>query len=161
MRWKLTLLFVGLLAGPAAHAEPWLCTEADGNKTFSYEPESAKKKNCVHHPIPSANVWRIRPREPVASYERPVAFPKVDARTQKLRDAGRREILERELAEEKKSLAEAMKQLAEQQRAATVVTPGAARPTANVEDKLRPYRDKVRLHLTNIANLEKELERDS
>ena len=160
MSWKLMLPFVGLLAGPAAHAEPWLCTQPDGNKAFSYEPESAKKKNCVHHPIPSANVWRVRPREPFASYDRPVSFPKVDARTQKHRDLARREILERELAEEKKSLAEAMKQLAEQQRVAAAA-PGTVRTPPNGEDKLRPYRDKVRLHLTNIANLEKELERES
>ena len=152
MKWTLPLLLV--LVAPVAHAEPWLCTDEHGNKAFSYDPESAGKRNCVHHPIPSANVWRVRPREESVR-ERTAAFPRVDAKTQKQRDAARREILERELADEKKSLAEAMSQLAEQQRAIT-----NARQSANVEEKLRPYRDKVRLHLTNIANLQKELGRD-
>jgi hypothetical protein len=95
-------------------------------------------------------VWR-RAASPDGTAERPAAFPRVEATIQKQRDLARREILARELAEEKKALAEAMRELAEQQRAATVAR------TAGGEDKLKQYRDRVRLHTTNIANLEKEL----
>lgn len=149
MQWKFALLVV--LAAPAAHAEPWLCTDADGNKAYSYEPESAKKKNCVHKPIPSANVWRKTPPPGSDAEERNPHFPGVDARMQKQRDADRRKILERELAEEKKALADAMKQLEEQQKR------GKNRTEARLDDTLKPYHDRVRLHLTNISNLEKEL----
>ena len=144
MKWKLALVMV--FAAPAAYAEPWLCTNEYGNREFSYDPASARMKNCVHHPIPSANVFRARPRDASAD------VPKVDARTQKQRDATRRSILERELAEEKKALAAAMKQLAEQKERY-----GQGGNAARVEEALKLYQDRVRVHLTNISNLEKEL----
>lgn len=143
-----------MLAMSAAHAEPWLCTDADGNKAWSYDPASKARKNCVHQPIPSPNVWRSRPREERAAApapERPTAFPSVDARTQVQRDATRRGILERELLEEKKALTAAMSALSEQQRIA------AQAGSRGADAALRPYRERVRVHLTNIANLEKEL----
>ena len=144
------LFLLLLLAPPAAVAEPWLCTEPDGSKGFSYDPASASRRNCVDNPIPSGNTVRVRPRS-----EPTWEFPKVDAKTQKQRDGVRREILERELAEEKKSLTEAMKQLAEQQRA----SPKGRADTA-ADERLRSYRERVRLHMTNISNLEKELGRE-
>jgi len=148
MKWKLALLFA--IAAPAAYAEPWLCTNEHGNREFSYDPASAGMKNCVNHPIPSANVFRIKPRDGT-----PGAFPRVDARTQKQRDATRRAILERELAEEKKALAAAMQQLTEH-RERRAKGGNATR----VEDGLKPYEDRVRVHLSNISNLERELGRE-
>jgi hypothetical protein len=145
-----TIALLLLLGIPVAHAEPWLCTDANGNKAWSYDPASATLKNCEHRPIPSPNVWRVRPREENGAQRTP-GFPSVDANTQAKRDATRREILERELVQEKKLLAEAMGALAEQQRAQPQARGAAA------EDRLRPFRDRVRVHLTNIANIEKEL----
>jgi hypothetical protein len=145
--WLLPVVF---LASPA-HAEPWLCTEPDGSKAFSYEPESARKKNCVHRPIPSANVWRVRPRD--TAEERPQAFPRVDARVQKERDATRREILARELAAERNALADAMRALTEQRNARA----GGGKAASDSDGRLKPYLDRVRLHATNVSNLEKEL----
>ena len=139
-----------LLAIPAAHAEPWLCTDADGNKQFSYEPESAKRKNCVHHPIPTGNVWRAAPRRVERAHEHR-NFPKVDAPTQKQRDLARRQILERELAEEKKALAAAIHELTEEKQRL------ARAPRPQADEKLKPYAERIRVHLTNISNLEKEL----
>jgi len=150
MKWTQSFwLLPFVLLAPPVQAEPWLCTEADGSKAFSYEPESARKKNCVHRPIPSANVWRVRPRESTA--ERPEGFPRVEASVQKQRDLTRREILALELATERQALAEAMRALAEQRNARA-----AARAPDN-EERLKPYRDRVRLHATNVSNLEKEL----
>jgi len=150
MKWFLAVIFA--MAASVASGEPWLCNEPDGSRRFSYEPESAARKNCVHHPIPSGNVWRARPRTSDAE-ERPVDFPRVDAKTQKQRDATRRVILERELLEEKRALAEAMKLLAEQKRDLR----GKDKSEARLEERLKPYQDRVRVHLTNISNLEKEL----
>jgi hypothetical protein len=144
---------LSLLAGaPAAFAEPWLCTDADGVKAFSYEPESARKPGCVDHPIPSANVWRKRPADAQARLA--VPFPRVDARVQKQRDLARRQILERELAEEQKSLANAMRELAEYQQAR------ASYPRMPAAGDLKAYEDRIRVHQTNIANLQRELGRE-
>jgi len=147
MVWMVALLFT--LAAPIASAEPWLCTDEYGNRAFSYEPESATKKSCVHHPIPSSNVVRVMPRGS-ARPDAAASFPKVDAKTQKRRDLARRQILERELAEEQKSLEAAAQQLAEQKQVRR--TPA---------ESLKPYEDRVRLHQSNIENLRKELERNS
>ena len=147
MRW----FFATLLAlAPAAHAEPWLCTEANGAKQFNYDPQSAKRKECVHHPIPSANVWRVNPSP--RSDPGDTAFPRVDARIQKQRDAARRELLERELAEERRSLAEAMKQLAVHKE-----VHAREKDRSRVEAGLKMYEDRIRVHLSNISSLEKEL----
>jgi hypothetical protein len=146
MRWLVAVFLIAVTS--SVHAEPWLCAEPDGTKRFSYEPESAKRKECVHHPIPSPNVWRSRPR----ADQDAAGFPRVDARTQKERDLARREILARELAEEKRALAEAMRQLEEQKQ-----RHARDKDRARVDAGLKPYHDRVRVHLTNISNLEKEL----
>lgn len=146
MKWFLALL---LAWAPVAHAEPWLCTEPDGTKRFNYEPESAKRKECVDQPIPSANVWRVRPRDEAAD------FPRVDTSTQRQRDLARREILQRELAEERRGLAEATRQLAEQKE-----RHARDKDRTRVEAGLKPYQDRIRVHLSNISNLERELGRE-
>lgn len=137
-----------VLAAGAAQAEPWLCSEPDGTQQWSYEPESAKKKNCVNHPIDSRGYVRARPRDA----NKAIAFPKVERGVQKERDLARRELLERELAEERKSLASAMRQL-EEQRELRVKAGQAAR----LEEKLKPFQERIRVHLSNIANIEREL----
>jgi hypothetical protein len=152
MKWKLSLLLV-FAALPAARAEPWLCTDADGVKAFSYEPESGRNRNCVDHPIASPNVWRRHnPRSD--AQQTPSSFPRVDAKSQKQRDAARRRILERELAEEQKSLAAAIRELAEYKQA-RVSGPGTP-----VRVDLKAVEDRIRVHQTNIANLQKELGRE-
>jgi cell division protein FtsB len=151
MKWICAVL-LGLGAA-VAHAEPWLCTDAWGNKQFSYDPESATLKNCVNHPIPSGNVWRAVPRGAARAQSKPPSFPKVDAQTQKQRDVARRQILERELAEEKKALAAAIEELAEQKQRLSK----DQSQRAQLDEKLKPYAQRIRVHLTNITNLEKEL----
>jgi hypothetical protein len=146
---KLSLASV-LLIVPQAFAEPWLCTDADGVKSFSYEPESARDKSCVDHPIPSANVWRKRPPSAQSS----AGFPKVDSKSQKQRDVVRRQILERELAEEQKSLAAAIRELAEYKQARV------SYPKTPVRADLKTYEERIRVHQSNIANLQKELGRE-
>jgi hypothetical protein len=149
--WKVLLLLV-LAFAPSAFAEPWLCADADGVNVFSYEPASARNPRCVDHPIPSGNVWRARPADSLA--RTPSSFPRVDAKSQKQRDAMRRQILERELAEEQKSLAAAVRELAEY-RQARVADPKTPTPV-----DLKAYEARIRVHQTNIANLQKELGRE-
>jgi septal ring factor EnvC (AmiA/AmiB activator) len=146
MMWKVAVLCT--LASSIASAEPWLCKDEYGVKSFNYDPESAKNKNCVDHPIASANHVRVLPPGAASARQRAAAFPKVDPKTQQRRDLARRQILERELAEEQKSLETATQQLA------TLEQSGTAQ-----EQYLKTYQDRVRLHQTNIENLRKELGR--
>ena len=140
-----------VLIAPVAHAELWLCTDAEGNKALNYEPESAGNKNCVRQILtPHQNI--VRKRVPEASYGA-ANFPRVDARTQKMRDLERREILERELAEEQKSLEAANRQLAEEKQAAA----RNERNDVRAQAKLKPYEARVRQHEANIQSLKREL----
>ncbi len=139
---------------PSGEAAPWLCTNADGNKAFSYEPESAQNKHCVDHPISRGNVWRATPSAESSAQHMHENFPRVDAKSQKQRDAFRRRILERELAEEQKSLASAVGALAELKQ-----TPVASDKNP-IRANVKAYEDRIRVHQTNIGNLQKELGRE-
>jgi hypothetical protein len=157
MKLKLAFIFtLALPAVPAAHAEPWLCTNAYGVREFSYDPQAPGMKNCIDHPIRPGNRVGRKSRDDGSQNDAGAVFPRVDARTQKERDTARRAILERELGEERRALALAMQQLAEQKELrAKAKNPGP------VEEMLKLYHDRVRVHSANIANLEKELGRDS
>ena len=134
------------LGAPAAQAGPWLCTLPDGRKEFSYDPEVAKDPACVDHPISRGHVRRALPPSPYAS---PADFPRVEARVQKKRDVARREILERELTEERRALDNAVKELAEIKQVRSAGAPAM----------VRQYEQRIRGHQANITNLEKELAR--
>ena len=131
------------LAAPAAHAEPWLCTLPDGRKEFSYDAEVAKDPACVDQPISRGHVRRAPPRDRYGAQQ---DFPRVDTKTQMKRDVARREILERELDEERRALSTAISELAEIKQARV------SAPTV-----VKQYEQRIRTHRTNIVNLEREL----
>ena len=133
------------LAAPAAHASPWLCTLPDGRKEFSYDPQSAADRACVDNPISRGYVRRAPPPD---RYGTPADFPRVDGDTQKRRDVARREILQRELDEERRALQTAVRELAELKE---------ARVGAVVPAVVKQYEERIRNHRTNIANIEREL----
>jgi hypothetical protein len=142
MRHAFPLLLLLGLTAPVAHAEPWLCTFPDGHKEFSYDAGSAGNRDCVDQPISRGYVRRPPPLGPYAS---PAEFPRIDSKTQKKRDVARREILERELEAERKSLAGAMRELAEIKQAR--VAPAM----------VKQYEERIRVHQSNIASLQREL----
>lgn len=141
------LLAIVLAAAPAAHASPWLCTLPDGRKEFSYDPQSASDRACVDSPISRGHVRRTPPRD---AYGVVADFPRVDAKTQKKRDVARRDILQRELEEERRALATAIRELADLKE---------ARVGAVVPAVVKQYEERIRNHKTNIANIERELAR--
>ncbi|HYK13777.1 MAG TPA: DUF4124 domain-containing protein, partial [Burkholderiales bacterium] len=93
------------------------------------------------------------PPPPRAAQQKPANFPSVDNDTQRQRDAGRRKILEQELSQEQQQLESAKKQLAEQKD----VRLGTEKNYARVEERLKPYEDRVKLHEVNVESLRKEL----
>ncbi len=143
------LLLLACMA-PLASAEMWKCTDADGNTRYTNVKADAKGcKGLNLDPINTAPA----PARPQQAQQKPANFPSVDNDTQRSRDAGRRKILEQELAQEQQHLDTAKKQFAEQKDTRL----GSEKNFARVEERLRPFEAKVRLHENNIESLRKEL----
>lgn len=156
MRLFLPLLLLVGISGPL-HADIWECVDSSGNKRFTnVKAESAGCKPMNLPPVSSVPAPRPAPAVKGGEAKPQAAagsFPRVDAPTQQQRDGERRRILEQELANEQKMLEQAKKELADQE--ATRL--GSERNYQRVLDRLEPYKKKVTLHESNVANLRKEL----
>ncbi len=146
---NLALAALLALLAPAVAAEIWECVDERGNKRFTNIKSEAKGCRLLNVTPPNT-VPGVKPQ---ARTPRPADFPRVDGETQKQRDTDRRKILEQELANEEKLLAQARKDLAEQES----IRLGSERNYQRVLDRLEPYKKKVKLHEDNIANLKREL----
>ena len=125
----------------------WKCVDTDGTVRYTNVKGDAKGcKGLTLEPINTA------PPPPRAAQQKPANFPSVDNDTQRQRDAGRRKILEQELSQEQQQLETAKKQLAEQKD----VRLGTEKNYARVEERLKPYEDRVKLHEVNVESLRKE-----
>ena len=133
----------------AAHAEMWKCVDADGNTR--YTNVRVDVKGCK--PLNLEPMNTAAPASRAQTQPKPANFPSVDNETQKQRDAGRRKILEQELAQEQQQLDVAKKQLAEQQD----IRLGTEKNFARVEERVKPFEGRVKLHESNIENLKKEI----
>jgi hypothetical protein len=136
------------LAAPVANAEMWKCVDPDGN--IRYTNVKMDAKGCKGLNLEPMNTAPAPARAP---QHKPVNFPSVDADTQRSRDAGRRKILEQELAQEQQQLDAANKQLAEQKE----IRMGNEKNYARVEERLKPFENNVKLHESNVESLRKEL----
>jgi len=145
---RMLLLMVLALAAPLAHAEMWKCVDQDGNTRYTNVKSDAKGCKALNlDPINTATAPAAK------AQQKPASFPSVGTDTQRQRDAARRKILEQELAQEQQQLELAKKQLAEQQGTRL----GSERNYARVEERLKPYESRVRLHEVNVESLKKEL----
>ena len=98
------LLISTLLVAFNAQAQIYECVDASGNKVFTNIKSQAK--GCRALDVGPVNtVPAFKP--PAKTQPAPTNFPKVDASTQRERDADRRRILEQELGNEQKELAAA------------------------------------------------------
>jgi septal ring factor EnvC (AmiA/AmiB activator) len=140
------LLIVLMLTAQVARAEMWKCVDQDGNTRYTNVKADAKGCKALNlEPINTAPATRAQ--------QKPANFPSVDNDTQKQRDAGRRKILEQELAQEQQQLEAAKKQLAEQKDTRY----GSEKNYARVEERLKPLEDQVKLHESNVESLRKEI----
>lgn len=150
---KIWLAMVLACLTTAAGAEMWKCVDADGNTRYTNVRSDVKgckalnldPPNTVPAPAPAQRAQQAQPK--------PANFPSVDGETQRQRDAGRRKILEQELAQELQQLDAAKKQLAAQQD----VRLGSEANYARVGERLQPFEDRVRLHESNIDSLKREI----
>ena len=164
MNFQRLYLLAALLAALPVHADVmYQCVDDSGHKSFSNIKSSAKGAKCTAMDLGSPSTVPATPAaKAAAKTPTPSDFPKVDDNTQKSRDTDRRRILDSELAAEQKNLAQARKDLAEQE--ATVLPnermqtkTGGGISGGKVDERVQPYRDKVALHERNIEAIQKEI----
>lgn len=154
MRLLICSLLMMMFAA-SARAEIYECIDGSGNKRFTNVKAEAAGCKPMNLPsvstVPAPKPGTAKPGDTRSAT--PGSFPKVDPSTQQQRDAGRRKILEQELANEEQLLEQAKKDLAEQESTRL----GNERNYQRVLERLEPYKKKVALHESNIANLRKEM----
>ena len=142
----LTALFLLLSAG-AASAQTCKYVDSEGRITYSNVPiKNAKKVSCFEPVKPPQQ------QSPAAPANAAVK-PRVDSTTQRQRDDDRRNILEAELRTEEQQLAQAKRELAEQEAIRT----GDERNYERVLERLKPYQEAVAQHEKNVASLRQEI----
>jgi hypothetical protein len=156
-----------LTASFGAHAEIYKHVDADGHVTYSNVPmKGATKLNL--EPAVSGSGTSSGKSGKASATPTPADFPKVEKAEQKQRDDKRRQILEEELAAERKALEDAKKNLAEGETDPevfkTTVMGKDGKPqvvtrrnVAKYQEKMTKLQDDVSLHEKNIELLEKEL----
>jgi len=149
-----TLLPAPVWAQAAQEGTIWSCRDKDGRTHVTNLREDTSGKDCrvIRQsrvqvvPAPSGGA---RPGSKPAA----TAFPKEDSQSRASARDRQREILEGELAQEEKLLAQARKELEEQES----VRYGDERNYARVLERLQKYKDAVELHEKNIESLKREL----
>lgn len=152
------LCLLGLIISTPALAEIYKCTDGSGVSTFTDNPRSFGRKQCVSmnmDPIVTIPSPVRRDRDRIAAERRtprstpptPSSFPRVDSGTQKKRDLTRRAVLEDEMATEQRLLIEAQRNVE-----AAAFLPGG-------KERLPQFKNEVIAHQKNIEALQKELQR--
>ncbi len=133
----------------------WSCRDKDGRTHVTNLREDTSGKDCrivqqtrvqvVPAPSPSSS----KP----AAQTAPGSFPREDSQARASARERQREILEAELEREQSLLAQARKELEEQES----VRYGDERNYARVLERLQKYKDSVELHQKNVESLRREL----
>lgn len=142
----LTALLLAACCGATQADTIYKFVDPDGHVTFTNVPKPGAKAIMVSPSAPAAN---SSPRRKTAATQ-PAAsapgMPSIDAGTQRQRDAGRRRILETELANERQALATARSTLQD-----------ALHKTGQKPEQLQRLRDEVTDRERNIDALTREL----
>lgn len=146
-----TLAFLlAAFAVPAAAQTIYRCTDANGGMLISNTRVDKSCKAVVSSPDSTLPAPKAKPGGAAAT-PTPGSFPRIPEDTQKARDTDRKRILEQELATEQRSLDQAQRELADQQRVRS------SEGSASALDRVQPYRDRVAQHERNIVAIQKEL----
>lgn len=148
----LSFLLCLILAAPA-RAEIYKYVDESGNITFT----DVYKKGAKRIDIPGASAQQSgsgKSSSRRASYTpSPTDFPRIDAGTQKRRDDIRRQVLQDEIAGERKNADEARRQLALGERLA----PGEKATDSSYASRVKKLRESVKQHDQNVASIQREL----
>jgi len=153
------LFALALLLSAAAHAAPvYKFVDQNGNVTYTNVPVPGAQQIDVGPPAgtrpPAARAPAAKPRANTSSGAAP-ADAQVAPTVQKQRDAGRRQILEQELANEQKALADARQALTD----GKAVRNGDERNYAKYQERIKKLQDAVTDREKNIQALQQELAR--
>jgi Domain of unknown function (DUF4124) len=159
MHFRRLVVFLALaLLQSVAWAETCKYLDSEGRVIYSNTPNSppkgATKVKCFEDPSPKpapANA-RNSDAKPTSSDSK-AKLPRVSEDTQKSRDDERRRILEQEIADETKQLAQAKEQLASQE----AVRSGNERNYERFLERVQPYRDAVATHERNLEAIRREI----
>lgn len=150
---KLRYLLAVLMVCPGlVQAEIYKAVDENGHVTYSSTPIKGGKKINLE-PLPTMDA---------PSRSSPENFPRVDGETQKNRDDTRYVILQNELSEEERMLAEARQNLQEGEANPEVFRGKDGRTYRNVakyNEKVKALSDQVELHQKNVDALKTELSR--
>jgi len=155
----LAVLLALALLQSVAWAETCKYLDSEGRVIYSNTPNSppkgATKVKCFEDPSPKpaapANAGNPAPK--ATNSDTRAKPPRVSESTQKTRDDDRRRILEQELADETKQLAQAKEDLVAQE----AVRNGNERNYARFLERVQPFRDAVATHERNIEAIKREI----
>jgi DNA repair exonuclease SbcCD ATPase subunit len=147
-----TLIFgifaVGAAAAEAQVSEIYKCVDAKGRASYTNDRHETQGKKCE---LVTTQVNVAPAPKPLS---RPAgSFPRESAAERASAKGRQREILEKELANEREQLAKARQALAEQE----AVRFGDERNYARVLARLQPYKESVETHEKNIEALQREI----
>ena len=147
---RLPFLLCLILAAPA-QAEIYKYVDENGQVTFTdVYRKGAKRIDLPGAPAPLPSGSKSRR----ASYApSPADFPRIDPATQKRRDDIRRQVLEDEIAGERRDAEEARRQLTLGER----LQPGERATDATYLNRVKRLRDAVQQHEQNVASIQREL----
>jgi len=148
---RLSFLLCLVLVAPA-QAEIYKYVDENGQVTFTdVYRKGARRIELPGAPVP-LSAGNKTPRR--ASYmPSPVDFPRIDAGTQKRRDDIRRQVLQDEMAGERRNADEARRQLALGER----LQPGERATDATYLNRVNKLRATVQQHEQNVASIQREL----
>ncbi|MCS7101095.1 MAG: DUF4124 domain-containing protein [Burkholderiaceae bacterium] len=153
MPWALAALVSG--AAQAQGDAIYKCVDAEGRATFTNVGPSKDCRRLDIGPITTVPAPRLPARPAAANGERaqPASFPRVDADTQRARDADRRRILEEELRVEEERLARLRAEFnqGEPERRAD------ERNYARYQERVQRLQEEIQRGENNIAALRREL----
>ena len=154
---RLAVFLALALLPPVAWAETCKYLDKEGHVIYSNTPNSppkdATKVKCFEAPSkPTPAPARDSDAKPTNS-DTKAKPPRVSDTTQKTRDDERRRILDQEVADETKQLAEAKERLAAEE----AVRSGNERNYERFLERVQPYRDAVATHERNIEALRREI----
>ena len=132
----------------------WSCRDKEGRTHFTNLKEDTTGMTCRElkgsrvQVVPAQTLSKPKAKAP------PTSFPKEDSQTRASARERQREILEQELKQEQKLLADAREELQAQES----VRYGNERNYARVLERLQKYKDAVDLHQKNVDSLRHELD---
>jgi hypothetical protein len=152
MRIPLLFLLAALLAAAPAQAEIYKYVDENGQVTFTDVYRKGAQKIELPGAPSAAPAGKTGSRR--ASYApSPANFPRIDAATQTRRDDIRREVLQEEIAGERRNAEEARRQLTLGER----LQPGERATDATYLNRVSKLRAAVQQHEQNVAAIQREL----